>query len=79
MVPELQGRLPIRVELQGLKEDELFRILTEPEANLIEQHRSLLKAEGDARQCTCNYAFNLMTDTLIENLIRFFVFGLECN
>jgi ATP-dependent HslUV protease ATP-binding subunit HslU len=46
MVPELQGRLPIRVELQGLKEDELFRILTEPEANLIEQHRSLLKAEG---------------------------------
>ena len=46
MLPELQGRLPIRVELQGLDEDDMYRILTEPEANLVEQHRSLLGAEG---------------------------------
>ena len=34
MLPELQGRLPIRVELQGLTEDDLYKILTEPEANV---------------------------------------------
>ena len=35
MLPELQGRLPIRVELNGLTEDDLYKILTEPEANLV--------------------------------------------
>jgi hypothetical protein len=34
MLPELQGRLPIRVELNGLTEDDLYKILTEPEANV---------------------------------------------
>jgi ATP-dependent HslUV protease ATP-binding subunit HslU len=46
LLPELQGRLPIRVELKGLTRDDLRRILTEPEANLIRQHQALLGTEG---------------------------------
>jgi len=43
---ELQGRLPIRVELKALTRDDLRRILTEPEANLIRQHQALMATEG---------------------------------
>jgi ATP-dependent HslUV protease ATP-binding subunit HslU len=46
MLAELQGRLPIRVELKGLTADDLYRILTEPKANLLEQQCALLGAEG---------------------------------
>ncbi|RAK67302.1 ATP-dependent protease ATPase subunit HslU [Phenylobacterium kunshanense] len=46
LLPELQGRLPIRVELQALSRDDMRRILTEPEANLIRQHQALLATEG---------------------------------
>ena len=46
LLPELQGRLPIRVELKALTRDDLRRILTEPEANLIRQHQALLQTEG---------------------------------
>jgi ATP-dependent HslUV protease ATP-binding subunit HslU len=46
LLPELQGRLPIRVELKPLSRDDLRRILTEPEANLIRQHQALLATEG---------------------------------
>ncbi len=46
LLPELQGRLPIRVELKGLTRDDLRRILTEPEANLIRQHQALMATEG---------------------------------
>ncbi len=46
LLPELQGRLPIRVELKGLTRDDLRRILTEPEANLVRQHQALLLTEG---------------------------------
>jgi ATP-dependent HslUV protease ATP-binding subunit HslU len=46
LLPELQGRLPIRVELQALTRDDLRRILTEPEANLIHQQQALLATEG---------------------------------
>src|SRR4051812_5819462 len=46
LLPELQGRLPIRVELKGLSRDDLRRILTEPEANLLRQHQALLATEG---------------------------------
>lgn len=46
LLPELQGRLPIRVELQGLGEEELYRILTEPQLNLIKQQQLLLETEG---------------------------------
>jgi ATP-dependent HslUV protease ATP-binding subunit HslU len=46
LLPELQGRLPIRVELASLTEDDFKRILTEPEASLIKQYAALLGAEG---------------------------------
>ncbi|HXP05676.1 MAG TPA: ATP-dependent protease ATPase subunit HslU [Stellaceae bacterium] len=46
LLPELQGRLPIRVELKGLDRNDLCRILTEPQASLITQYKALLKTEG---------------------------------
>ena len=45
LLPELQGRLPIRVELQALTRDDFRRILTEPEASLIKQYKGLLATE----------------------------------
>jgi ATP-dependent HslUV protease ATP-binding subunit HslU len=45
LLPELQGRLPIRVELKALTRDDLKRILTEPEASLIKQYKALMKTE----------------------------------
>jgi len=46
LLPELQGRLPIRVELKALTRDDFRRILTEPEANLIRQNQALLATEN---------------------------------
>ncbi len=46
LLPELQGRLPIRVELAALSRDDMRRILTEPEASLIKQYVALLATEG---------------------------------
>jgi ATP-dependent HslUV protease ATP-binding subunit HslU len=46
LLPELQGRLPIRVELKPLTRDDLRRILTEPEASLIKQYIALMRTEG---------------------------------
>ncbi len=46
MLPELQGRLPIRVELRALTRDDFRRILTEPEASLIQQYIALMATEG---------------------------------
>jgi ATP-dependent HslUV protease ATP-binding subunit HslU len=46
LIPELQGRLPIRVELQSLKEEDFIRILTEPKNALIKQYSALLETEG---------------------------------
>ncbi|MEX1032970.1 MAG: ATP-dependent protease ATPase subunit HslU [Cellvibrionaceae bacterium] len=46
LIPELQGRLPIRVELEALTPGDFERILTEPDASLTEQHQALLKTEG---------------------------------
>ena len=46
LLPELQGRLPIRVELSALSRDDFRRILTEPEANLVRQYKALIGAEG---------------------------------
>ncbi|TEW53163.1 ATP-dependent protease ATPase subunit HslU [Psychromonas sp. RZ22] len=48
LIPELQGRLPIRVELEALREEDLARILTEPKASLSEQYQALLATEGVA-------------------------------
>jgi ATP-dependent HslUV protease ATP-binding subunit HslU len=46
LLPELQGRLPIRVELQALTRDDFRRILTETEASLIKQYKALMATEG---------------------------------
>jgi len=46
LLPELQGRLPIRVELSALTRDDMRRILTEPEASLIKQYVALMQTEG---------------------------------
>jgi ATP-dependent HslUV protease ATP-binding subunit HslU len=46
LIPELQGRFPIRVELEGLKSDDLVRILREPKNSLIRQYSALLGTEG---------------------------------
>ena len=46
LLPELQGRLPIRVELQALTRDDFRRILTETEASLLKQYKALMATEG---------------------------------
>jgi ATP-dependent HslUV protease ATP-binding subunit HslU len=46
LLPELQGRLPIRVELSPLTREDLRRILTEPEASLVKQYQALIGTEG---------------------------------
>ncbi|HEV2563418.1 MAG TPA: ATP-dependent protease ATPase subunit HslU [Rhizomicrobium sp.] len=54
LLPELQGRLPIRVELKALSRDDMQRILTEPEASLIKQYVALLDTEGVSLQFTAD-------------------------
>jgi len=46
LIPELQGRLPIRVELRALEVEDFTRILTEPQASLTEQYAALMRTEG---------------------------------
>jgi len=46
LIPELQGRFPLRVELDSLDEEALYRILTEPKNSLLKQYQALLKVEG---------------------------------
>jgi ATP-dependent HslUV protease ATP-binding subunit HslU len=46
LIPELQGRLPIRVELAALSSEDFVRILTEPDASLTEQYQALMRTEG---------------------------------
>jgi ATP-dependent HslUV protease ATP-binding subunit HslU len=62
LIPELQGRLPIRVELQSLKEEDFVRILTEPKNALIKQYVALLETEG--------LKLNI-TDDAVEAIARF--------
>jgi ATP-dependent HslUV protease ATP-binding subunit HslU len=45
LIPELQGRFPLRVELENLSEETLYRILTEPKNSLVKQYQALLKVE----------------------------------
>jgi ATP-dependent HslUV protease ATP-binding subunit HslU len=52
LIPELQGRLPIRVEMQSLKEEDFVRILTEPKNALLKQYIALLETEGVKLQFT---------------------------
>ena len=46
LIPELQGRFPIRVELSALSEDDFYRILSEPKNSLVRQYEALLATEG---------------------------------
>ena len=52
LLPELQGRLPIRVELKALTQDDFRRILTEPEASLLKQYKALMLTEGVTLEVT---------------------------
>ncbi|HEX5514108.1 MAG TPA: ATP-dependent protease ATPase subunit HslU, partial [Gammaproteobacteria bacterium] len=52
LIPELQGRLPIRVELDPLSVEDFVRILTEPDASLVRQYQALLATEGAALNFT---------------------------
>jgi ATP-dependent HslUV protease ATP-binding subunit HslU len=54
LIPELQGRFPIRVELDSLSEEDFVRILTEPENALTKQYRALLSAEGVTLEFTAD-------------------------
>jgi ATP-dependent HslUV protease ATP-binding subunit HslU len=54
LLPELQGRLPIRVELQPLTKEDFRRILTEPEASLIKQYVALMATEGLTLEVTAD-------------------------
>lgn len=46
LIPELQGRFPIRVELQPLRKQEFLRILTEPKSSIVKQYKELMKTEN---------------------------------
>ena len=65
LLPELQGRLPIRVELHALTRAEFRRILTEPEASLIKQYIALMATEGLALSFTED-AIDSLADTAVE-------------
>ena len=65
LLPELQGRLPIRVELQALTRDDLRRILTEPEGSLIKQYIALMKTEGVTLEIT-DEAIDALADVAVS-------------
>ena len=65
LLPELQGRLPIRVELQPLTRDDLRRILTEPEASLIKQYVALMATEGVTLVFTAD-AIDALADVAVQ-------------
>lgn len=73
LIPELQGRFPIRVEFEALTEDDFYRILTEPKHSLVFQYEALLGAEGvtvefdeSALKKMAHYAFQVNRDS--ENI-----------
>lgn len=73
LIPELQGRFPIRVELQSLTVEDFLRILTEPKSSLVKQSIALLETEGlklefqpDALEEMANFAFRVNETT--ENI-----------
>lgn len=57
LIPELQGRFPIRVELESLTVDDFYRILTEPKLSLIKQYEALLQTE----EVTVNFTKEAIT------------------
>jgi len=73
LIPELQGRFPIRVELQSLTMEDFIRILTEPKSSLVKQYTALLETEGvkleftpDALEEVARFAFRVNEGT--ENI-----------
>ncbi|PYX89869.1 MAG: HslU--HslV peptidase ATPase subunit, partial [Acidobacteria bacterium] len=73
LIPELQGRFPIRVELQSLTMEDFIRILTEPKSSLVKQYTALLETEGlklefthDALNEIAHFAFRVNENT--ENI-----------
>jgi ATP-dependent HslUV protease ATP-binding subunit HslU len=73
LIPELQGRFPIRVELHSLTEEDFLRILTEPKSSLVKQYTALLETEGvklefteDALKEMTRFAFKVNEST--ENI-----------
>ena len=62
LIPELQGRLPIRVEMQSLREEDFVRILTEPKNALLKQYIALLETEGVKLQ---------FTEDAVQSIARF--------
>ena len=73
LLPELQGRLPIRVELRALTEEDFKRILTEPEASLIKQYKALMATEDvtlDFTDCGIERLAQIATEvnTSVENI-----------
>jgi ATP-dependent HslUV protease ATP-binding subunit HslU len=73
LIPELQGRFPIRVELQSLTMDDFVRILTEPKSSLVKQYTALLETEGvkleftpESLQEIAHFAFRVNENT--ENI-----------
>jgi ATP-dependent HslUV protease ATP-binding subunit HslU len=67
LIPELQGRLPIRVELDDLGTDEFVRILTEPDASLTEQYTALMATESVELQFTGNSIVRLAEIATVIN------------
>ena len=69
LIPELQGRFPIRVELESLSQEDLRRIMTEPKNSLIKQYKALLSTEGIELEITDDAIAELasMAETLNEN------------
>jgi ATP-dependent HslUV protease ATP-binding subunit HslU len=70
LMPELQGRFPIRVELQDLTKADFIRILTEPKSSLSRQYAALMQTEGvelefteDAVEALASYAFQVNQST----------------
>jgi ATP-dependent HslUV protease ATP-binding subunit HslU len=65
LLPELQGRLPIRVELNALSREDMRRILTEPEASLLKQYVALMGTEGVDLDITDD-AIDALADIAVE-------------
>ena len=68
LMPELQGRFPIRVELNDLTRDEFVRILREPRASLLRQYQALLSADGVTLEFTDD-AIETMADLRIRSTV----------
>ena len=67
LIPELQGRFPIRVELESLSIEDFVRILTEPQNALIKQYRALMETEGIRLSFTDEAVFEIARFAALVN------------